>query len=461
MSERKVSKQSLVDRIMTHWEYYSKGIWRDTRNTWRVNAIKTINLSVRSFLDRDLQSQACALTYRTLLAIVPALALLFAIGRGFGFQNIMESQIESYLPSQRMALHAAFGFVDSYLEQASEGIFVGVGIVFLLWTLISLLSSVEDSFNNIWQVPNGRSFWRKMTDYLAIFIVLPVLTICSSGLTLLMSTSLKNLLPTAFAEPATTIIIDGASLVLTWLFFAGSYILIPNTKVKPLNALIAGVVVGTSFQVLQWLFVSGQLYVSKYNAIYGSFSFLPLMLIWLQLTWLITLIGGVLCYASQNIGEFNFGDNIKNISYEYRRQVMIVIMAIIAKRFSQSKSPLTIDEIAIEYKIPVNLVTIAVLRLRDVGLINFIETPDSDLTKHPVQPSCDVSQLSVGQVIRHLQETGDKDFIPQFDTNYSEIIKVTKRVTTAMIKEVDNIPLITLDISPNEIDEQSIINQQN
>lgn len=461
MSERKVSKQSLVDRIMTHWEYYSKGIWRDTRNTWRVNAIKTINLSVRSFLDRDLQSQACALTYRTLLAIVPALALLFAIGRGFGFQNIMESQIESYLPSQRMALHAAFGFVDSYLEQASEGIFVGVGIVFLLWTLISLLSSVEDSFNNIWQVPNGRSFWRKMTDYLAIFIVLPVLMICSSGLTLLMSTSLKNLLPTAFAEPATTIIIDGASLVLTWLFFAGSYILIPNTKVKPLNALIAGVVVGTSFQVLQWLFVSGQLYVSKYNAIYGSFSFLPLMLIWLQLTWLITLIGGVLCYASQNIGEFNFGDNIKNISYEYRRQVMIVIMAIIAKRFSQSKSPLTIDEIAIEYKIPVNLVTIAVLRLRDVGLINFIETPDSDLTKHPVQPSCDVSQLSVGQVIRHLQETGDKDFIPQFDTNYSEIIKVTKRVTTAMIKEVDNIPLITLDISPNEIDEQSFINQQN
>lgn len=446
---------------MTHWEYYSKGIWRDTRNTWRVNAIKTINLSVCSFLDRDLQSQACALTYRTLLAIVPALALLFAIGRGFGFQNIMESQIESYLPSQRMALHAAFGFVDSYLEQASEGIFVGVGIVFLLWTLISLLSSVEDSFNNIWQVPNGRSFWRKMTDYLAIFIVLPVLMICSSGLTLLMSTSLKNLLPTAFAEPATTIIIDGASLVLTWLFFAGSYILIPNTKVKPLNALIAGVVVGTSFQVLQWLFVSGQLYVSKYNAIYGSFSFLPLMLIWLQLTWLITLIGGVLCYASQNIGEFNFGDNIKNISYEYRRQVMIVIMAIIAKRFSQSKSPLTIDEIAIEYKIPVNLVTIAVLRLRDVGLINFIETPDSDLTKHPVQPSCDVSQLSVGQVIRHLQETGDKDFIPQFDTNYSEIIEVTKRVTTAMIKEVDNIPLITLDISPNEIDEQSIINQQN
>ena len=282
MADNDSKMTRIKKRVLTLWEYCSAGVWNDTRNTWKVNTIKTINLSVRSFLDRDLQSQACALTYRTLLAIVPALALLFAIGRGFGFQNMIESQIESYLPSQRVALQAAFGFVDSYLAQASEGLFVGVGIVFLLWTLISLLSSVEDSFNSIWQVPNGRSFWRKITDYLAIFIVLPVLMICSSGLTLLMSTSLSTFLPGDFAEPATALILDIVSILLTWAFFAGSYILIPNTKVKPLNALIAGIMVGTGFQVLQWLFVSGQLYVAKYNAIYGSFAALPLFLIWMQ-----------------------------------------------------------------------------------------------------------------------------------------------------------------------------------
>lgn len=450
MADNDSKMTRIKNRVLTLWEYCSAGVWNDTRNTWKVNTIKTINLSVRSFLDRDLQSQACALTYRTLLAIVPALALLFAIGRGFGFQNMIESQIESYLPSQRVALQAAFGFVDSYLAQASEGLFVGVGIVFLLWTLISLLSSVEDSFNSIWQVPNGRSFWRKITDYLAIFIVLPVLMICSSGLTLLMSTSLSTFLPGDFAEPATALILDIVSILLTWAFFAGSYILIPNTKVKPLNALIAGIMVGTGFQVLQWLFVSGQLYVAKYNAIYGSFSFLPLMLLWLQLTWLITLIGGVLCYASQNIGEFNFGDNIKNISYDYRRQVVIVVMAIIARRFSQSKPSLTIDELSSRYDLPVNLVTMIVLRLRDIGLVNFVETPDHDISKHPVQPSIDVSTLSVGEVIRRLQESGDKDFIPHFQSNYAAIIEVSRKITGAMVREADNIPITSLHIASND-----------
>lgn len=126
-------------------------MWRDTRSNWRINLLKTLNITVRSFLDTDLQSQACALTYRTVLAIVPALALVFAICRGFGFQNLLQDQLYSLIPSQHQAMEMALKFVDSYLSQASEGIFVGVGILFLLWTLISLLGSVEDSFNQIWR----------------------------------------------------------------------------------------------------------------------------------------------------------------------------------------------------------------------------------------------------------------------------------------------------------------------
>ncbi|MDE6490837.1 MAG: YihY/virulence factor BrkB family protein, partial [Muribaculaceae bacterium] len=181
---------SRIGRLKTwcsdRWRYYSHGVWGDTRSSFKVNMIKTINLSVRSFLSADLQSTACALTYRMLLAIVPALALLFAIGRGFGFQNILTTQLFDYFPSQQKALETAFRFVDAYLAQASEGIFVGIGILFLLWTLISLVSSVEDAFNRIWGVKYGRSFWRKITDYTAIFLILPVLMICSSGLSIFM-----------------------------------------------------------------------------------------------------------------------------------------------------------------------------------------------------------------------------------------------------------------------------------
>lgn len=439
-----------VAKVMAWWRYVSVGVWRDQRRTWKVNTVKTINLSVRSFLSSDLQSQACALTYSTLLAIVPALALLFAIGRGFGFQDLLKQQLYSYFPSQRSALDAAFNFVDSYLAQASEGIFVGVGIVFLLWTMISLLSNVETSFNSIWRVRQGRTFMRKITDYLAILLVLPVLMICGSGLSILMSTALRNLLPYEWSGSAVTLILDCASYVITWVFFAAAYMLIPNAKVKPLSAMISGVVVGTAFQVLQWLFLTGQLYVSKYNAIYGSFSFLPLMLIWLQLVWLITLIGGVLCYASQNIGQFNFSDDVDNISLDYRRSVILVIMAIICKRFVQQKRPLNSSEIAQTYNLPAKLVTRLVLDLHRVKLISFIAAP-GELLEHPLQPAVDVSGLTVGEVIRRLQTDGASDFIPDFSSHYAQIIAESKAVTDAMIKVGDETAIISLGIKDTDI----------
>lgn len=440
----------IVKKSVAFWEYASAGVWRDQSHSWKTNLVKTLNLSVRSFLSTDLQGQACALTYRALLAIVPALALLFAIGRGFGFQDVLKEQLYSYFPSQKSALNTAFNFVDSYLAQASEGIFVGVGIVFLLWTMISLLSNVEASFNQIWRVRQGRTMIRKITDYLAILLVLPVLMICGSGLSLLMSTTLKDLLPFSWSSTAITMLLDCASYVITWIFFAAAYMLIPNAKVKPLNAIMAGVIVGTAFQILQWLFLTGQLYVAKYNAIYGSFSFLPLMLIWMQLVWLITLIGGLLCFASQNIGEFNFGDDIDNISLAYRRSVIIAITAIICKRFVQQKPPLNSTQISQAYNLPKKLVTQIVLALKKVNLVSFIAAP-GELLEHPLQPAVDVSGLTVGEVIKRLQTDGASDFIPDFDTNYADIIHESTTITDAMIKAADETAIISLGIKDADL----------
>ena len=133
--------ESLWQRIQRNMRYCISGVWNDTRKLWSVQTLKVINLSVRAFMDRDLQTQACALTYRTVLAIVPALAMLFAIARGFGFQNLLQSELFRYFPAQRKALESALTYVDNYLSQASQGIFVGIGLVFLLWTLVSLRCS--------------------------------------------------------------------------------------------------------------------------------------------------------------------------------------------------------------------------------------------------------------------------------------------------------------------------------
>lgn len=427
----------LISKGLAWWNYCSKGVWNDSRRNWKVNFVKTVNLSVQSFLNQDLQSRACALTYRTVLALVPALALLFAIGRGFNLQDVLQRELISYFPAQRQTLEQAFGYVDAYLQQTSGGIFVGVGILFLLWTLISLLSSVETSFNTIWQVSKGRRLWRMITDYLAIFILLPVLMICGSGFSLLMTTSLKNLLPFDFIDSALSVIFDFAGIVFTWLFFAGSYLLIPNTKVKIKPAVISGIVVGTAYQVLQWLFVSGQMYVSKYNAIYGSFSFLPLMLIWLQLVWLITLIGAVMCYASQNISEFNYGEKIKNISEDYRMQVSIIIMAIISKRFYNNEEPVTTYNLASDYGIPINMAKPLVEGLYNSGLITYLQSSDNDISTHKLNPAMEVSSLTVGDVMKKIYEYGDSKFISGLEEKFPDVFRLSSQVVNQITASAD------------------------
>lgn len=443
-------KKSLIPRIrdmaMETWTYISNDVWHDTRRNWKVNTIKTINLSVRCFLDGDLQSRACALTYRTLLAVVPALALIFAIGRGFGFQDVLERELIHYFPAQATALETAFGFVDSYLQQTSGGVFLGVGIVFLLWTLISLLSSVENAFNHIWQIPKGRTFWRKVSDYTTIFIILPVMMIMASGISLFMTTSLKSIFAPSLVQPALPILFDGIGLIITWLFFAGTYILIPNSKIKFKNAILAGVIVGTAYQILQWLFVSGQMYVAKYNAIYGSFSFLPLFMIWIQLVWLITLIGAVICYSSQNINEFNFGDNIRNISIRYRRQISVVVMTIVAQRFAKRLPALSLSEISQTYNIPINIVTPTVNRLYSVGLISYVLSSDKKDDTTRVQPAVDVSVLSVTDILQALDRAGDSHFIPNFSARYNEVLKIYDQISDAMEREGKEIKLTSIDI---------------
>lgn len=439
-------RPALAEKVRAIYDYVSSGVWSDTRSGWKVNTIKTLNLSVRSFFNSDLQNRACGLTYQTLLAIVPALALLFAIARGFGFQNLIQSQLMSYFPAQRKALEAALSFVDSYLATASEGIFVGVGIVFLLWTLISLLSTVEGSFNQIWSVAHGRSLWRKITDYTAIFLILPILMICASGITVFMSTAIQNATPLKFLSPLFSTLLDLASLLLVWLFFAGAYMMIPNAKVKPGNALMAGALAGTGFIILQWLFVSGQVYVMRYNAIYGSFAFLPLLLIWMQLVWLITLSGAVLCYSSQNIVQYAFSDKISRISDGYRLEIDLAVLTIAVNRFCSDQPPLDELSISKSYGIPITLVNAAARKLTGCGLLQrVVRMPGDEVTA--LSPASDPTALTLGDAVRIIRAYGSDDFVPDFDNRFGQLVNAVAAAGKAMEADADKILLKNININ--------------
>lgn len=416
---------------LTRWvRYCTKDVWTDQRDTLTVRLVKTLNLSVRSFMSSDLQMRACAMTYRLVLALVPVLALLFAIGRGFGFQNLLEGQLFTYFPAQREALGTALRFVDSYLAQSSEGLFVGVGVAFLLWTLISLLSEVENTFNTIWGVKTGRSLWRKLTDYTAICLILPVLMLCSSGITVFMSTALHTILPFEALSPVISLLLDFASLLLVWLFFTGAYMLIPNVRVKFQNAFIAGVIAGTAFMILQWLFVSGTLYVTRYNAIYGSFAFLPLMLIWLQLAWVITLAGVVICYSSQNIVQFSFNDEINTISIDYRRRILLAVCSIAVSRFDRNEKPLTANQISTRYNMPIGLVNHAVDSLLAARVLNRV-TIDAPAGVYGLTPAYSTSKMTVTEVLNAVDHIGANDFIHTFKAEFASVNQMFDKMDAA------------------------------
>ncbi len=433
--------------VIRQWKYCSGGVWNDTGRGWRTTTVKTLNLSVRSFLDGDLQTQACAMTYRTLLAIVPALALLFAIGRGFGFQNLLQDELYSYFPAQHEVIHQCLGFVDSYLSQASEGVFVGVGLVFLLWTLISLLGNVEDVFNTIWGVKQGRSIWRKITDYTSMLLILPVLMICSGGLSVLISTTLNSIFHFSFMTPIISMILDGASWLLTFLFFTAAYMLIPNAKVKFKNAFIAGVFAGIGFRLLQWIFVTGQMYVAKYNAIYGSFSFLPLMLIWMQLAWVVTMAGMVICYSSQNIFQFSFNSEINAISIAYKEKVSIAVASVVVRRFVKGLKPVTMHEFTLDYGLPARLISDILIRLELAGIVSRVVL-DEKKEEFGFQPGMPTEDISVGLVRKSLRNLGRKDFIPNFAANFPGVEGVFKELDNAMQQTAENMLLRDIEINP-------------
>lgn len=426
------------EKLAARVHYVTVGVWDDTGRGMHVRLLKVVNLSVRSFMDRDLQSQASSLTYSTLLATVPVLAMLFAIARGFGFQNILKSQLFSYFPAQREVLEQAFGFVDSYLDQASEGVFVGVGLIVMLWTLISLISNVESTFNLVWGVKQGRSIWRRITDYTAIFLVLPILMICASGINVFMSSTLQDAIPLKFLTPMVSGVLDATSLVLTWSFFVGAYMLIPNTRVPFKNAFPAGILTGIGFTVLQWLFVSGAVYVSRYNAIYGSFAFLPLLLVWLQLVWMIVLAGAVICYSTQSIGRFSYLGKVSKISVDYRLTVLLAVLSTIVKRFEDGGKPVDAGEISRTRGIPLSLADASVNRLSELGLVDRVVV-DEQRGRYGYNPALPPAEITVGTVIRRSLESGISDFIPGFKNTYPSVVSTVRDLEESVLKEADAI----------------------
>ncbi|MBP5307229.1 MAG: YihY/virulence factor BrkB family protein [Paludibacteraceae bacterium] len=394
--------------------FLTEDIWRinpakDTM-TWKIlmRILQTLMLSVRHFSEDRLMVKASALTYYTLFAIVPVVALVLAIGRGFGIQELIVEHLSKSMSTQEGVLDYILQFVDNYLERAKGGVFVGVGIIMLLWSVISCFRNVESVVDDIWRVSKTRSIWSQFTSYLSLMLILPVLMVASGGLSVFLSSAFSN----EFFGPLSPILVRMVKLLpyfINWLTFTALFIIVPNTRVRFLPALSAGLFTGVFFQLFQFLYIKGQVLLTSYNAVYGGFAVIPLLLLWLQISWVIILLGAELSYAAQNAEYYESETDLRNLSRRYRDFALLGIMTLITKQFSEGQTPPDAESIARDNAMPIRLVQTSLNRLLQVGLIYAVE---SNTASAPVRyaPSLDINLLTIGFFFKRINEYGGEPF---------------------------------------------------
>ena len=427
------------------------------------NTVKVVVIAIRTFLDDKIMARAAALTYSTLFAIVPILALIFAVARGLGFENVLNTLIkegivnsdstlvvtEPVMNADSLAiayndvisgdsistaaqvtetttnetLKTVMQFIDGYMQYVSGGAFVGIGLLFLLWSVYSLADNIEGNLNQIWHIKQARGMGRKITDYFSLIILIPIGIVSLSGLTSFVKMRLTAMEGYLLLGGFVQFLIVALPFLIAGLIFTGFYIFMPNTKVKFKYAVIPGFIAGCLFTVLQNLYFDGQLALSSYNQIYGGFAALPLFLFWLNISWSIILFGCELSYVSQNNDNFNYFKEPEKISRKHQDYYCLMVMSFICKRFNQHLPALNRKDLASELHIPIRYVISSLDTLVEAGLLETVL--QSDEREPAYVPATDPSKITVVFVLSKINNTGYCDLDHALD---SEIRKALLKI---------------------------------
>ncbi|MFC1805215.1 YihY/virulence factor BrkB family protein [Candidatus Omnitrophota bacterium] len=406
----KISK--LVDFIKRDiWRIHSRKLPR--KQSFLITQLRVVLLSLRGFAEDKCSLRASALTFYSLLSIVPVLAMAFGVAKGFGFEKMLENQLIDKMPGQQEVLAQIITFANALLDNTRGGLVAGIGVALLFWTVIKVLTNIERSFNDIWGIKKVRSLGRRFSDYLSIMLICPILLIVSSGVTVFVTSQARMITERiAFLGPVGSLIsfvLDLLPYCVIWVVFSFIYIFMPNTKVNFKAGLVAGVVAGTIYQVVQWAYIAFQVGVAKYNAIYGSFAALPLFLLWLQLSWLIVLFGAEVSFAHQNVDTYEFEPDCLLVSSSFKKILSLNIVHLLAKKFSRGEKQLSDNEIAHTLEIPIRLVRQLIFELTEGGIISAVK--DNSGRGTLFQPARDINTLTIKYVLDCLDNRGS-DSIP-------------------------------------------------
>ncbi len=411
-----------------------------------LRVLRVLILSLKGFLKRDDQKTASVLTYYSILNVVPIVGVAFAIAKGFGLEKLIQAEILQIAQKANWGSDITtqiLSFSRSALDQAKGGVIAGVGVIILFWTVISIFGKIEASLNTIWDVKRPRTLARKFTDYLTMMILAPILLIISSSVTVLVGSQVKAVVTKiAFLGPLGTFILLILNLLpyaSMWLLLTILYAVMPNTRIPFRSALAGGIVAGTLFQIIQWIYIRFQIGVAGYNAIYGSLAALPLFLAWVQISWMVVLFGAEAAHATSHYETYGFHPDYVRLSGASIKILFVRIVHLLIRRFSQGSPALSADQIAHNLEIPAVLVRELLSRMIDVGLV--VETVGGRSNRTTYQPARSIDDLTIHAVLDAFENEGHLEVPAQPSEEAQKILRSLNEISESVRNSPANLRL--------------------
>ena len=362
-------------------------------------------LVAKGFAGNRCRLHASALTYTTLISLVPFLAFAFAVAKGL---KVQEKLVAPGGPIDKLAVgqqEVARSLVE-YVDRTDVRTLGALGLVILMWTVVQVRSKIEATFNEIWGVQRQRTLFRKFSDYLSVVVISPVLLAAALMMTAALESSfvvtwLKGHLPGAAG--LFLLAFQLLPYAAMWVVFTCFYLFMPNTRVPFRAALGGGIVAGTVWQAGQWLYVHGNVLLAQHSAIYASFASFPVFLVWLHLSWVIALFGAEVAFALEHERTYQREILAHAASHESQERLALQVAGAVADRFRRGEPPWDVNRLSEALDRPVRLVQEVAAQLETGGVLKAI--PGPVVSYHPARSLETIPLKQVVDAVRRYGQT--------------------------------------------------------
>ncbi len=378
--------------------FIKSGLWEDPVGEAKILrmmrlCLRILVITAVGWRDRMLLLRASALSYTTLLAVVPLLAVAFSMLKGFGFHERIERILLKYLTAGQEPLVRQ---ILAYISNTDFKALGAFGVALLLYSVIMMLGNVEQSFNDIWGVKRPRSVVRKISDYISVLILGPLLMVVATALitSLSSNTIVRTLLSFPLFAHFYVLISTVLPHAVLWIAFTAMYLIMPNTRVRFFPALAAGVLCGSIWEGSFRFYTEFNIGVARFNKIYGTFAALPVFIIWIYVSWVIVLVGAQVANAIQHMQHHSQRFKKSTFSAKEGFLVGLATTYLVCKKFIGGCPPLGPEDLSSELQLPYSIILRVTGILCQEGILT--ETAEGDTGR--LIPSRDPSRIRVKDI---------------------------------------------------------------